>query len=187
MINSTDLKNGTTFLKNGKPFKVIKYSLIKMGRGGATVKVTARNIETGTIEHLSFSSNVKVESLTTSKKKLQYLYSDGKTAYFMDPETYEQVEIPLSLVAEEVAYIKEGESANILFWDDRPLSIDIPPKVTLKVIACDPGVRGNSATNVYKPAKMENALEAKVPLFINPGDRVVVDTRTGEYVERVKK
>ncbi len=186
VINSIDLKNGTTFLKNGKPYKVIKYSLIKMGRGGATVKVIARNIETGTVENLSFSSNIKVEAVNTSKKKLQYLYSNSNTAFFMDETTYEQVEIPLSIIEDEVPYIKEGQSATILFWDTKPLSIDIPPKATLKVIDTDPGVKGNSATNVYKPARLENKLEVKVPLFINSGDKIVVDTRSGQYVERAK-
>ncbi len=194
MINSTDLKNGATFLKNGKPYKVVKYSFIKMGRGGATVKVVARNIETGTTENLSFSSNVKVEAVTTTKKNLQYLYKDGSTAFFMDSTSYEQIEIPLSLIKEEIQFIKEGESVNILFWDDsstslgvgKPLSVEIPLKATLKVIDTDPGVRGNSASNVYKAAKLENGLEVKVPLFINIGEKIVVDTRNGEYVERAK-
>lgn len=192
MINSTDLKNGTTFLYRGMPYKVIKYSFIKMGRGGATVKVIARNLESGTIQNLSFSSNVKVESVSASKRALQYLYSDSNSAFFMDPATYEQVEIPLSIVESEVVFIREGDSVNILFWEDakngdaKPLSIEIPPKVTLKITETDPGLRGNSATNVYKPAKLENDLEVKVPLFIKKGDRIVVDTRSSTYVERAK-
>lgn len=185
-MNSTDLKNGATFLHYGKPYKVLKYSFIKMGRGGATVRVSAFNLESGATEELSFSSNVKVEAITTTKKKMQYLYKDETIAYFMDANTYEQVEIPLSLVAEEISYIKEGDGANILFWEDKPLSIDIPPKVTLQVVETDPGVKGNSATNVYKAAVLENKLEVKVPLFINKGDSVVVDTRDGTYVERAK-
>ncbi len=184
MINSTDLKNGTTFLHNGKPFKVVKYSFIKMGRGGATVKLTARNIEDGGIVNLSFSSNVKVDSVTTSKKKLQYLFKDSSQVTFMDPQTYEQVEIPLSLIEDEIVYIKEGEDVNILFWEDKPLSIEIPPKAVLEVVETDPGVKGNSATNVYKPAKLENGMEIKVPLFINAGDKVRVETRNASYVER---
>lgn len=184
MLNSTDLKNGVTFLHHGKPFKVIRYSLIKMGRGGATVKVRARNIENGNIEELSFSSNIKVEGLTTSKKNLQYLFKSGSVVTFMDPRSYEQIEIPLSLVENEIAYVKEGEEVNILFWEEKPLSIDIPPKAVMEVIETDPGVRGNSATNVYKPARLENGLEVKVPLFIKTGDKIKVDTRDGTYVER---
>lgn len=186
MVNSTDLKGGVTFLHNEKPYKVIKYSLIKMGRGGATVKVNARNLENGSTVDLSFSSNVKVESIDTTKKSLQYLYKDSNNAVFMDPRSYEQVEVPVSLIKEELAYTKEGESVNILFWDVRPLSMEIAPKITLEVTDTAPGVKGNSATNVYKAAILENGLEARVPLFISNGDKVVIDTRTGAYVERAK-
>ncbi|OGM21087.1 elongation factor P [Candidatus Woesebacteria bacterium RIFCSPHIGHO2_01_FULL_38_9] len=186
MIQSTDLKNGTTFLSDGKPLKVIKYSFIKMGRGGATVRVTARNLESGNIEEKTFSSNVKVDEVSTLKRTLQYLYADGANAVFMDPRTYEQVEIPQSIIKDEIQYIKEGDEVNVLFWDEKPLSIEIPPKVTLEIIDTDPGVKGNSATNMFKSAILENKNSVKVPLFINKGDRITVDTRTGEYVERAK-
>lgn len=191
-INSTDLKNGATFLKNGKPYKVTKYRLIKMGRGGATVRVTTRNLENANVEEHTFSSNVKVEGIDTAKKQLQYLYKEGGQAVFMDPKSFEQFEIPVSLIEEELNYITEGDNADILFWkgandgEDKPLSIDIPPKVTLKIKSTAPGVKGNSATNVYKPAITENGLEVRVPLFINTGESVVVDTRSGAYVERAK-
>lgn len=186
MINATDLKNGTTFLSNGKPYQVIKYSLIKMGRGGAVVKVTARNLETGAIEERSFSSNVTLEEVNTYKKKLQFLYKDAVNSVFMDPKTYEQVEIPLSLLGESLSFLIEGEAVDVLFWDERALSIELPAKITMKVVECDPGVKGNSATNIYKPAILENGLRMKVPLFINTGDSVKVDTRTGQYIERAK-
>ncbi len=186
MINSTDLKNGTTFLANGAPYKVIKYNFIKMGRGGATVRVNVRNLISGTIEDKTFSSNVKVEEVSTVNRKLQYLYADGANAVFMDPRTYEQVEIPQSTIMEELQYIKDGDEVNVLFWDEKPLSIEIPPKVTLEIIDTSPGVKGNSATNMFKPATLENKNLVKVPLFINKGDKIVVDTRTGEYVERAK-
>ena len=152
MISATDLKNGITFLSDGKPYRVIKYSLIKMGRGGATVKVTARNLETGSVTEKSFSSNAAVDEVNTHKKKLQYLYKTGNALTFMDPKPYEQVEIPLSILAEQAAFLKEGESVDVLFWDEKALSLELPPKITLKVVESDPGVKGNSATNIYKPA-----------------------------------
>jgi len=186
MISATDLKVGVTFLSNSQPYKVSKYSLIKVGRGGATVRVTARNLLSGSVEEKTFSSNIKVEDVATTKRKLQFLYTDASVATFMDSRTYEQVEIPVSVIKTELPYIKEGESADILFWDERALSIDIPPKVVLKVSDTAPGVKGNSATNVFKSAKLENGLEVRVPLFINSGDLVRVDTRSGEYVERAK-
>lgn len=186
MISATDLKNGTTFLSSGNPYKVLKYSLIKMGRGGATVRVNAKNLVTGTVEGKTFSSNSKVEDISIIKKNLSYLYSDADTATFMDTITYEQVEIPRGVVENELGYVKEGQGVDILFWDERPLSAEIPPKVTLEVAKADPGIKGNSTSNVYKPATLENGLSVRVPLFIKPGDKVRIDTRTGEYVERAK-
>lgn len=186
MIQSTDLKNGTTFLSGGKLYKVIKYSHIKMGRGGATVRVTARNMETGTVEEKTFSSNVKVDDVTTQKRKLQFLYKSPGLAVFMDPTTYEQVEIPEKHIEDELPFVKEGSESILLFWGEKPLSIEIPPKIKLKVTDTAPGIKGNSATNMYKPATLENGITIKVPLFINKGDEIVIDTRNSEYVERAK-
>jgi elongation factor P len=165
-----------------------------MGRGGAVVKVTVRNLETGSIEEKGFSSNISFEEVYTQKRKLQFLYKDTSMAVFMDPQTYEQVEIPLTILKDQLLFLKEGESADVLFWsfgsaqdkDDRVLSIELPPKIVLTVTQTDPGVKGNSATNIYKPAVLENGLKIKVPLFIKEGEKVRVDTRTGEYIERVK-
>jgi len=186
MINSTDLRAGVAFLYNGKPYQVIKYSLIKMGRGGAVVKVTARNLESGSTEEKSFSSNVSVDEVSTSKKRLQYLFKDSTSVTFMDSKSYDQVEVPLSVLGDDILYLKEGESVDVLFWDEKPLSVVLSPNVILAVSQCDPGVKGNSATNIYKPAVLENGLTLKVPLFIKVGDKIKVDTRTGEYVERAK-
>lgn len=186
MVNSTDLKAGVTFLSNGQPFKVIKYHLIKMGRGGAVVRVGTKNLITGTNEDKTYSSNVKVEEVTTRKKKLQYLYNDGVNAVFMDPSTYDQIEVSVKVLDSELPFIKEGEDVDILFWEDKALSCDIAPKVTLKVKDTPPGVKGNSASNMYKDAILENGLRVKVPLFIENGESIRVDTRDGSYVERAK-
>lgn len=186
MINATDLKNGAAFIHFGKPFLVIKYSLIKMGRGGATVKVTARNLKTGGLEEISLSSNATVEETATQRRKLQYLYKDASTAYFMDPKSFEQVEVSADVLGEQIKYIKEGQEVDVLFWEEVALSVELPPKVDLKVEECDPGVKGNSANNIYKAATLENGVRLKVPLFIKPGEAIRVDTRTGEYIERAK-
>lgn len=186
MINATDLKNGVAFKYYGKPYKVIKYNLIKMGRGGATVRVMSRNLENGSTNELAFSSNLTFEEVNLERQKLQYLYKDGKSAFFMNPQSYEQVEIPLSVLGDDVMYFKEGENIDVLFMDGKALSCDIPPKVIMKITETDPGVKGNSASNMYKSAKLENGLKLKVPLFVNTGEKIVVDTRTGEYVERAK-
>lgn len=184
MITATDLKNGTTFLSDGKPFKVVKYTHTKMGRGGATVRVSARNLETGDLSEKSFDAGNKVDEITTSKKRMQYLYNDGENASFMDPGNYNQIEVDLKVLGDTISFIKEGSEVDVLFWEDRALSIDIAPKVVLEVTDTDPGVKGNSASNVYKSAVLENGLQVKVPLFIKIGDKVRVDTRTSEYIER---
>lgn len=191
MVTATDLKTGVSFLMNGKPYVVIKYAHQKIGRGGATVKLTVRNLATGIQEEKSFSSANKFDEIATQKKKLQYLYQDEDNAIFMDPKTFEQTEISLDILGEDVKYIKDGDEVNVLFWNPpvggqvQALSVEIPPKVELKVVETAPGVKGNSATNIYKPAKLENGVELKVPLFIKTGETIRVDTRTGEYVERV--
>lgn len=186
MIKATDLKNGTTFLHYDKPYQVIKYTLIKMGRGGAVVRVNARNLESGSIKEITYSSNNSVDEANTFKKKLQYLYKDSLNAIFMDPGSFEQIEIPLKVLGDDINYCKDGESVDILFWDQKALSVVLSPKVNLKVVETDPGIKGNTASNIYKPAVLENGLTVKVPLFIKAGDEIRVDTRTGNYVERVK-
>lgn len=186
-VNATELRAGTAFLYEGKPFKVTKYQLIKMGRGGATVRVNCINLENGAnIEH-AFSSNLSFELITLHKRKLQYLYKDTKFAYFMTTTTYEQIEVPIAILGTDILYVKDGGEVDILFWEARPMSVDLPPKITLKVIDCDPGVRGNSASNFLKSATMENGLLVKVPLFIKIGENIRVDTRSGDYVERAKE
>ncbi len=171
-------------MSDGQPYQVLKYTFVKMGRGSATVKVKAKNLISGSIVDKSYTSNNVVEDVRTTKRRLQYLYKDGETAYFMDPKDYEQVTIPTRTLGDQVVFLKEGGEADVLFWDERALSLDLPPKVALSVTEADPGVKGNSASNIYKSAVLENGLHVKVPLFINRGEKIVVDTRTGEYIER---
>lgn len=184
MVEATALKTGKTFAMDGTPYLVVKYEIQKIARGGGTVKLQVRNLSNGQLEHKTMNSSVKLQEISTNKRPLQFLYADDSEVSFMDPSNFEQVEIPASLVKEQLPYIKEGETVNVLFWDEKALSVDIAPKVTLEVTETAPGVKGNSATNVYKPAMLENGLEVKVPLFIKTGEKIRVDTRTGEYVER---
>lgn len=186
MISATGLKNGVTFMQFGKPYIVIKYALIKMGRGGAVVKITARNLETGSTEEKSFSSNIAVEDVNTVKKKLQFLFKDKVNATFMDPKTFEQTEVPLKILGDSAVFLTEGETVDVLFWDEKALSVELAPNITLKVVETDPGVKGNSASNMYKSAVLENGYQTKVPLFIKVGEKIRVDTRTGDYLERAK-
>ena len=195
MVPVTDLRKGATFEINGVPFIVLEYNHIKMGRGGATIRITTRNLESGAVEEKTFNNGASVEPIRTSRRKLQYLYSDGASSTFMDPNTYEQVEIAQKVLGSDIAYLKEGQAVDVMFWsfagdqdkDDRPLGVELPANVILTVTEADPGVKGNSASNFYKGAVLENGLQVKVPLFIKVGERIRVDTRTGAYVERASK
>jgi len=185
MVEATSLKNQSTFLLAGKPYKVVKYTHIKIGRGGAYVKLKIRNLESGGLEEKTFNSTTKVEEISTKKTKMEFLYKQGDSAVFMDSKTFEQVEVPISLINEKLKFIKNAQSVDVLIWNEKVLDVEIPPKVEFKIKDTVPGVKGNSASNVYKDAVLENGLKVKVPLFIKIGDRVRVDTRTGNYVERV--
>lgn len=184
MISVTNLKAGTIFEDNGQLFKVLSYEHIKMGRGSANIRVRISNIKTGATIEKSFINGAKVNDVTVSKRDLQFLYKDQNSAFFMDPISFEQVEVPLKIVGNDSYFLREGESYNISFHGDEALSINLPPKMEFTIAETAPGVKGNSATNVFKDAILENGLSVKVPLFIKTGDRVRVDTRTVSYTER---
>ncbi|MGD8743991.1 MAG: elongation factor P [Candidatus Woesebacteria bacterium] len=186
MINATELKNGTTFLMNGDPYRVLKYKHQKIARGGGTIKLNLINLKTGEKKEKTMNSSVKVDEIETVKRPLTFLYKQDDNAVFMNQRTFEQVEIPLGVIGEQAAFIKEGEDVDVLFWSGKPLSVDIPPKVTLEVVDTAPGAKGDSATNIYKPAKLENDISLKVPLFVKKGDKISVDTKTKEYIERAR-
>ncbi len=184
MIGVTELRAGTIFEDQGNIFQVLSYEHIKMGRGSANIKVRVKNIRSGSTTDKSFINGAKVNELQVIKKDLQFLYKDDSNAYFMNPSTFEQVNVPLKLIAYEKDYLKEGQNFSISFLDDEPLSINLPPKMDFEVIETAPGVKGNSATNVFKDAVLENGLTTKVPPFVSTGDKIRVDTRTGAYSEK---
>lgn len=184
MIGVTDLKAGTIFEENGNLLQVLSYEHIKMGRGSANIKVRVKNLRSGSTIEKSFINGARVNDVLVSKRDLQYLYKDADNVYFMDPKTFEQIGIPLKIIANDIYYLKEGETFNLSFLGNEALSLNLPPKMVFEVIETAPGVKGNSATNVFKEAILENGLAAKVPLFIKNGDKVRVDTRTGAYTEK---
>jgi elongation factor P len=183
MIPVTSLRAGTTFAEEGELFEVLSYEHIKMGRGSANVKVKARNLRTGAIVEKSFISHAEVEEAEVTKKDLQFLYKDDKEAHFMDPETFEQFSLDVEKLA-GIEFLKEGEMATFRFYKNEPIGLLLPPKVVLKVIEAAPGVAGDSKSNVYKDAILENGIKVRVPLFINVGDKIVVDTRDYSYTKR---
>ena len=182
MISVTDLKRGTIFEDEGQIFQVLSYEHIKLGRGSATIKVKVKNLKSGSTTERGFINGAKVNSVSVQRKELQYLYKDSDFAYFMDPKTFEQ--IPASLSRIEHAYLKDGGTFFVKFLDNQPLSLELPPKMEFKVEETGPSLRGNSATNIYKDAILENGIKTKVPLFITIGDVIRIDTRTGQYSEK---
>lgn len=178
-----DLKAGATFEEGGNLFRVVSYEHVKMGRGSATIKVKVRNVRTGAIVEKGFTNGAQVNAITVDKREYQFLYKDGENAYFMNPVTFEQVSAPLS-VLEGAEFLQEGKNATLESYGEEILGVVLPPKITLKVVETAPGVKGNSASNMYKDAILENGIKTRVPLFINTGDSIIVDTRDGSYTKR---
>ena len=186
MIVVTQLRSGVTFVENGDPWRVQTYKHTHLSRGSGTIKVKCKNLRTGNVLNKTYKSGDKVEDVDVTKRPYQYLYRDEDECVFMNPKTYDQIQMSISLINEELNYLKEGGNVDILFWDEKPLSVDLPTKVNYKVTEAAPGERGDSANNVYKDAVLENGLKVRVPLFVNVGDNVRIDTRDKSYVERVK-
>ena len=186
MLLSTDLRNGVVFKYEGKTWIVIKYEFVKMGRGSGTVKIKARDLITGSIVERGFSQQTKFEEASIERKSAQYLYSDDEFAYFMDAESFEQFQLPTKSVKDMLRFVLEGGKVILVYLDEKPITIEIPKSVNLKVTYTEPAVKGDTSTNALKNAKLESGAEIKVPLFVNIGDAVKVNTDTGEYTERVK-
>ncbi len=185
MIGVTELRAGTIFEEGGNLFSVLSYEHIKMGRGSANIKVKVKNLRSGATTEKSFINGARVSNVSVFKKDIQYLYKDNEVAHFMDPKTFDQLTIPLAIIGNDIVYLKEGESFNISFLGSEALALNLPPKMDFTVTETGPSLRGNSATNIYKDATLENGLATRVPLFIKAGDRVRIDTRTAEYSQKV--
>ncbi|MFC1790018.1 elongation factor P [Patescibacteria group bacterium] len=186
MISVTELKNGAYFLLDGQPYQVIKYSHTKMGRGTANIKVKIKNLITSSVVEKNFISGARVEPISVSRKRMVYLYAEGENFVFMDPRTYEQVPLEKKTLGEQGLFLKEQMEVNLQFWEDKPLALELPVTLRMAIDQTEPGVKGNSATNIWKEATLENGVKIKVPLFVQKGERVKVDTRTGEYISRGK-
>jgi len=179
----TDLKNGIIFKDNGHPFVVLKYSHIKMSRGSAQVKVRAKNIITGQVLDKSWQSGASIEDAYVEHKNAQYLYRDSGYV-FMDPKSFDQFTILEDIVGESAKYLKEGGVVQVNYFEGQPFSLDLPVTMVFEIKYTEPGFKGNTVTNVYKDAELDNGTKVKVPTFVKIGDKIKVDTRTGEYVSK---
>lgn len=186
MYSITDLKKDTLIQLDGMPYRVVSYAQKQMGRGGSIVNTKLKNLLDGKVLDKTFKGNDKIEPADVSHKNVQFLYQDPERAYFMDTASYEQFDVPLSLLGDSMKFLKEGQDVTAQLFNGRPINIQLPVKLPLKVTAADPGIKGDTVSNVMKSCTVETGANVQVPLFINAGDTIIVDTRDGSYVERQK-
>ena len=187
MISSNEFRRGTVIKLDGDICSVLEFQHVKPARGNAFVRTKLKSLTKGTIFDKNFRGGEKVEDVRLEKRKIQYLYDEGDALVFMDSETYEQESISREYVGDILDYIKEGDEVNIAIYEGKPISIEPPIFVNLTVVYAEPGVRGDTATNVMKSVRVETGAAINCPLFVEEGDVIKVDTRTGEYVERLKQ
>ena len=184
MVSSNDFKTGMTVEYDGNLYQILEFQHVKPGKGQAFVRTRLKNLRTGAIIDYTFKSDEKMPRADIEKRKMQYLYDDGTSMAFMDMETYEQVDIPSSNLEYEKNFLIEGESVTIISYKDEILGVMLPEKVTLEVVEAAPGVKGNTQANATKEAILETGFRIQVPLFVNVGDKVIVNTFTGKYDSR---
>ena len=185
MISTNQFKNGNHIEVEGTVFKILEFQHVKPGKGGAFVRTKLRRASDGAVIDRTFRAGEKFRPVRTEARKMQFLYADGTDAHFMDESSYEQIAIPEESLAETLKWVKPNESVDVLFIDDEPSDVQLSASVELEVTHTEPGVRGDTASGGGdKPATLESGVVVRVPLFVNVGDRVRVDTRSGEYVSR---
>jgi elongation factor P len=185
-LSITELKKGTVFQYEGVPYRVVDYNQKVMGRGGSIVNVRIKSLLDGKVLEKTFKGNESLESADVSTQNVQYLYSDGSTFFFMNDDTFEQFEIPADLVGDGAGYMNEGDRLQLQFFNDRPINVELPKNVPLKVTYAEDVVKGDTANAVTKDATLETGITVRVPAFVKTGDVISVDTTTGAYRERVK-
>jgi elongation factor P len=186
MPDTSDFRNGLIIKFRNEPYTITEFQHVKPGKGGAFVRTTLKNLKTGKVLDNTFRAGESIEIIRVERKKYQYLYREGEHLVIMDNETFEQLNVPVELFGEGLKYLKESEEVEILFNGSEIVNVELPVFVYLKVVSTEPGFKGNTATGALKPAKVETGSSVNVPLFVDEGDILKVDTRTGEYAERVK-
>lgn len=185
MIDTGDLRKGATMEFDGRLVKVIEFAHNKQGRGSAQVSLTLRDLRTGATTRHSVQAGARWPAVRLERKHVQYLYSDSGQYHFMDLDSFDQFVLDETIVGQVVKFIKENESVDLLTYNDEPIDLELPTSVNLTVVETDPGLKGDTASGGTKPATLETGLVVSVPLFINVGDTLKVDTRSSEYIERV--
>jgi len=183
-ITTNDLKNGMTLDLDDGLFEVVEFQHVKPGKGGAFVRTTLKNARTGAVIDRRFNGGEKVERAIIDKREMQYLYRDGEDYVFMDNASYEQLQVGVKQLGGSANYLIESANAVLQMYQDEIIGVDLPAAVELSIAETEPGIQGDRVSGARKPATLETGLVIQVPLFVNPGDRVKVDTRTGEYITR---
>ena len=185
MISTNQFKNGTHIEVEGSIYRIVEFQHVKPGKGGAFVRTKLRRIEDGSVQDKTFRAGEKFRPVRTETRKMQFLYDSGEAAVFMDTQSYEQTEIPRDATGEEMRWVRPNDSVDVLFVDERPAGVQVSSAVDLKIVTTQPGLKGDTASGGgSKPATLETGVEIQVPLFIDEGESVRVDTRSGEYVSR---
>lgn len=185
MLNFNEIKTGKVIKVNNEPYIIIKTDHHKMGRGGAVLKIKCRNLINGNVLERTYQGAEKAEEAGTETKKANFMYKDKEEAYFMDNTSFEQFNLHVEDLGDSEKFLKDGTDVDVLYFEGKPVSISLPIKMEFKVLSAPPGVKGNSVGNVNKMVEIETGAEIGVPMFINEGDVIRVNTETGEYVERV--
>lgn len=186
MLSLSEIKPGKVIKLNEQPYVITKADHHKVARGGAVLKTKLRNLIDESVLDKTFQGNDKAEEADVEKKKVNYMYSDEDNAYFMDNETYDQFSLSLDSIGEKKKFMKDGTDVDMLYFQDKPVAVELPIKMDFQVTEAPPGIKGDSASNVTKQVTVETGAKLNVPLFINEGDVIRVNTETGEYVERAK-
>lgn len=186
MITAGDFRNGMTFEEDGNVMQIIEFQHVKPGKGAAFVRTKVKNVITGSVVEKTYNPSAKFPTAFVERKDMQYSYSDGELYHFMDQETYEDVPVAAKDLGDNFKFVKEEMMCKVLSYKGKVFGVEPPNFVELQVTQTDPGFAGNTATNATKPATLETGAEIRVPLFINEGEVIRIDTRTGEYMERVK-
>lgn len=187
MISASDFRNGVTFEMDGKVMQVVEFQHVKPGKGAAFVRTKMKNIITGGVTETSFNPTAKFEQAFVERKDMEYSYNDGDLYYFMDPETYDMVPLNRDVLGDAFRFVKENTVCKLVSYKGSVFTVEVPNFVDLVVTETEPGVKGDTATNVTKAATLETGAVIKVPLFINEGEKIQIDTRTGEYLGRCKE
>ena len=185
-ITAGDFRNGKTFEMDGKVMQVVEFQHVKPGKGAAFVRTKMRNVITGAVTETSFNPTAKFEEAFVERKDMEYSYSDGDLYYFMDQETFDMVPLSPDMLGDGFRFVKENTMCKVLSYKGNVFGLEVPNFMDLEITETEPGLAGNTATNTLKPATVETGAEVRVPLFINIGDKITVDTRTGEYMSRAK-